>query len=349
MGQIKIGSRTIGDGYPCFIVAEAGSNHNGSLDQARGLIDIAAEAGVDAVKFQVFRAAGIYPKNAGTVDYLDIPKPIYQVIKEMEMPYEWIPVLSSYCREKNLVFFAAAFDEESADRLYPYLDLFKIASYEMTHIPLVRHVAQKGKPVIISTGTATLDEVRKTVEVFRETGNDQLLLMQCTARYPAPLESINVRAVQLLKREFDVPVGLSDHSRDALTAPMAAVAIGANAIEKHVTMSNRLPGPDHPYAVEPLELKKMVRRIRSVERVLGNGEKQVHPVEVELREFARRSIFATRRIRKGEALSRENIAVLRCGKLQPGLMPEAFEHILGRRVTVNLPENASVTKDILGQ
>ena len=201
---IKIGDRWVGDGQPCYIIAEAGSNHNGSMAQAKKLIDIAVKAGVDAVKFQLFRASKLYPREAGESDYLKLDRSIFDIIAEMEMPYEWLPDLAEYCDKNRVHFLASVFDEESVERLDPFVSAFKIASYEMTHHPLVRYIAQKGKPVIISTGTANMDEIRDTVEVFLQTGNQDLVLMQCTASYPAPLESLNLRAIPTIKDEFKV-------------------------------------------------------------------------------------------------------------------------------------------------
>ena len=347
MTRICVGPRWIGDGEPCFVIAEAGSNHDGKLDQAKQLIDLAASAGCDAVKFPLFRASKVYPKRAGFSDYLKLAKPIYEILAEREVPYEWLPELTTHCRERGIQFLASVFDEASADRLDPFVEAFKIASYEMTHLPLVRHVAEKGKPVILSTGTATLEEVAETVEVVRQTGNDGLLLMQCTASYPAPLESLNIQAVSTMKRVFGVPVGLSDHSRDPLVGPVAAVAAGANLLEKHFTLSNRLPGPDHGFAVEPEELRLMVEKVREAERALGTGEKRVHPVELELRHFARRSIFALRDLAAGEILDQENIAVLRCGKLEAGLPPKEYPNLLGRKTARPVRAEEAILADDL--
>lgn len=328
--RVQIDQYSIGEGSPCFVMAEAGSNHNGRLGQAKRLIEVAAKTGVNAVKFQLFRADKLYPKTAGLSDYLREDRPIYDIIAEMEMPYEWLEELASTCREKGVLFLASVFDEESVDRVDPYVAAFKIASYEMTHHPLVRYVARKGKPVIMATGTAHLQEVKESVEVFLGTGNPQLILMQCTAAYPAPLDSLNVRAITTLKKLFNVPVGLSDHSRDPLIGPLTAVAVGANLIEKHFTLSNELPGPDHGFAVEPDELALMVQKIRQVEQVLGDGDKTVQKVEWELRDFARRQLVAFRDIALGETFTSENAAVLRRGKLLAGLEPKYYEQILGR-------------------
>ena len=329
----------------CFIIAEAGSNHNGDLEQAKRLIDVAARAGVDAVKFQLFRADKLYLRSAGCSDYLQDSRSIYDIVSKMELPYEWLPELSAYSQQKGLQFMASVVDEESVDRLDPFVKVYKIPSYEMTHLPLIRTVARRGKPVILATGTASLEEVRETVEDFFQTGNRQLMLMQCTAAYPAPLESLNVQAISTMKQAFNVPVGLSDHSRDPLVGPLAAVSIGADLVEKHFTLSNELPGPDHRFALNPEELCLMVRKIREVEKALGNGEKVTHPVEMELRKFARRSIFAIRDIPKGQPITAENVAVLRCGKLPAGLAPKELDRLLGRQARRFISAGSTVQHD----
>ncbi len=330
MPRIQLGERMVGDGEPCYIVAEAGSNHNGNYEQALRLIAAAVEAGADAVKFQHFKAEKLYPRSAGESDYLKTPRSIYDIIHDMETPDAWVPHLADYCHEHGIAFLSSPFDEASADLLEPYVSAFKVASYEMTHVPLLRHIARKGKPLIVSTGTATLAEVLHSVEVIKASGNDQIILLQCTASYPTPLDAVNVRALVALREATGLPTGLSDHSRDPIVAPMTAVALGACLIEKHFTLSNRLPGPDHQFAIEPLELKELVRRVRETEQVLGHGRKEVLTAEKELRAFARRSIFATRPVAVGETLRADNIAVLRCGQLGYGLDPEAYEALLGR-------------------
>ncbi|MCI0664394.1 MAG: N-acetylneuraminate synthase family protein, partial [Acidobacteria bacterium] len=292
-----------------------------------------------------FRADRLYPKSAGRSDYLEIRMPIYEIVAQLEMPYDWLSGLAAYCQKQGVLFLASVFDEESADQLDPHVEAFKIASYEMTHLPLVRYVARKGKPVIISTGTADLCEVAETVKDFRGTDNDSLILMQCTAAYPAPLESLNLRCIPTMRSEFGVPVGLSDHSRDPLVGPLAAVAVGANLIEKHFTLSNDLPGPDHRFAVEPAELRLMIQKVREAEKALGSGEKVMHPIEAELRGFARRSIFAVREITAGEPLTEENISILRCGNLKPSLDPKNFPEILGKRARRNIKAESAIRRE----
>lgn len=342
MKEIAIGGRSVGTGRSCFIIAEVGSNHNGEIDQAKELIKAAAAAGVDAVKFQNFKAAKLYSRQAGESDYLRQKKSIYEIVEAMEMPDSWVPELAAFCRAQEVIFCSSPFDEAAADLLDPYVPFFKVASYEMGHLPLVRHVAAKGKPVIISTGTADLEEVRQTVEAFLATGNRQLALMQCTAKYPAPIEALNIGAIRTMKAEFAIPVGLSDHSRDPIIGPVTAVGAGADIIEKHFTLSNDLPGPDHAYAVEPDELKRMVAAIRLAEAAMGTGEKRVLEVEEELRDFARRYIFTIKPVKKGEAFTRDNVAVLRKGKLVAGLPPERWEDVLGKRAAADLAADEPV-------
>lgn len=343
--SFSIGKRSVGAGAPCFVIAEAGSNHNKSFDTALALTEVAAECGADAVKFQTFKANRLYTKKAGQSDYLGDERSIYDIIEAMEMPEDWLPKLSAKARELDLAFISSPFHEEAVDILDPYVDAFKIASYEMTHHPLLRKVATKKKPVIMSSGASNLDEVRAAVKALESAGCDSLVLLQCTAAYPAPLEAVNVRAVATLREALNVPTGLSDHSRDPVVAPMTAVALGAAVIEKHYTLSNKLPGPDHAFAIEPNELRRLVRRVRETETVLGSGNKQVHSVEEELRHFARRSLFTTQAVKAGETLSRDNIDVLRRGQqAATGLDPEELEKVLGLPAARDLDADEPLTR-----
>ena len=263
----------------------------------------------------------------------------------MELPYEWLPDLAGYCKEHGIVFLASVFDEESADQLDPYVSAFKIASYEMTHVPLIEHVCRKHKPVILSTGTATLEEVAESVEVFRKTGNTQLVILQCTGSYPTPLGSLNIRSMMTFADHFEVPVGFSDHSRDPVVAPVVAVACGASVIEKHFTLSNELPGPDHAFAVEPAELSLMIQKVREGEEVLGQAQKPLEPVEHELRAFCRRSIFAIKDIKQGETFTVQNISVLRCGQNNLVLRPRDYQAVLGSTSTRFIAADSSIRQD----
>ena len=333
--------KKIGDGHPSFVIAEAGSNHNGSLRRAVKLIDIVADAGADAVKFQTFKADKLYVKTAGQSRYLKLNESIYGVIKEMEMPRTWIPKLARYCEKKKIIFLSSPFDQEAVDLLDPYVPAFKIASYEMTDHPLVEYIAKKGKPLLMSTGTADLKEVSEAVEVIRRAGNQNLILMQCTAKYPAPLDSLNLKTIITMKEKFQLPVGLSDHSQEWNIAPLAAVALGANCLEKHFTISRRFKGPDHRFSIEPKELRNMVQMIRLIEQTLGDGIKKTLKVEKELHRFARRSIFAIKDLRPGEKFTSENVSILRCGNQKGYLHPRDYSKLLKsiatRKIRANMP------------
>jgi sialic acid synthase SpsE/RimJ/RimL family protein N-acetyltransferase len=331
MKSIRIGNRKIGPGEKCFIIAEAGSNHDGSLQKAYALIDAAADAGADAVKFQLFRADRLYAPTAGRSDYLKRSQSIFEIIRSMELSGAWLRKLKARCGKKKILFLASVFDEQSADTMDSFVAAHKIASYELTHAPLVRHVARLGKPVLLSTGACSPADIRAALGIIRAAGNRNVLLFQCTARYPAPPASLNLKTIPALAKALGVPVGLSDHSADPFTAPIAAVALGAVAIEKHLTLSRKGKGPDHRFSIEPDELTALVRRIRETEAALGDGVKTIHPEERELHRFARRSIFTSRRVRKGELFSAENLVVLRNGKLKPGLPPKNLESLLGKR------------------
>ncbi len=326
--SINLCGKTIGIREPVFIIAEAGSNHNGDLDTALRLIDVAAEAQADAVKFQTFKAQRLYPRNAGASDYLGSSTPIFDIIEAMEMPVKWLPTLARHAHESDLAFISSLFHEEAVEQLEPFVDAYKIASYDLTHVPLLRAVGRAGKPVIFSTGAATLDEVRTASDQLQAAGCRELIALQCTAAYPAPPETANVRVVETLARELNLLSGLSDHTRDPTVAPMAAAALGAVVIEKHFTLSNQLPGPDHAFAVEPEELALLVQAVRRTEAVLGSNEKLIQNEEQELYSFARRSIFATRDIRSGESFTRDNVDVLRNGKLGSGLAPTEFGRVV---------------------
>ena len=345
--RFAVGSRQLGEGAPCFVIAEAGSNHNGSLARARELVEVAAEAGADAVKFQTFQAAKLYPKSAGTSDYLGDPTPIYDIIQKMEMPPEWLAELAALARSLGLAFISSPFHEAAVELLDPYVDAFKIASYELTHAPLLRAVAGRDKPVLLSTGASNLAEVARAVVTLRDAGCDRLALMQCTASYPTPPHAVHARALVTLRDRFDIPTGLSDHSRDPVVAPTVAVALGATLIEKHFTLSNDLPGPDHRFAVEPAELRALCAAVRAAETVLGDARRDPDAVEAELRSFARRSVFALRPIAAGQRVERDDVEVLRHGKNEGGLPPEALDRVVGARARRDLPSDRALQAEDL--
>ncbi|HEY7371482.1 MAG TPA: GNAT family N-acetyltransferase [Polyangia bacterium] len=339
--EIRIGARRVGPGAPVYFIAEAGSNHDGDYAQAERLIDVAAEAGADAVKFQAFKAESMYPRRAGQSAYLKSARSIYEIIRDLEMPLDWIPKLAAASAARGLHFLCTPFDFQSADAMEPHVPAFKIASYDMTNYPLLQHVARKGKPLIVSTGTADLDEVRDMIAAVRAVADPGLVVLQCTAKYPAPLAALNVRTVATMTA-LGVLTGLSDHSREPLPGPLAAVALGGVVIEKHFTLSNSLPGPDHAYALEPAELKDLIAKLRGLEAALGSGEKVVQPEEQELRAFARRTIFTTRALAPGERLRRGDLSLLRCGTVPFGLHPREYLRLPGRSLAHGLVVESAI-------
>jgi sialic acid synthase SpsE len=329
-----------------FVIAEAGSNWRmgttkRDLAMAASLIDVAVEAGADAVKFQTYRPETVYVPNAGTSHYLSeagIDEDITEIFADLSMPYEMVAEIAEMCRQKGIRFMSTPFSPADFAAVDPWVDVHKNASYEISHVRLIELAARTGKPLIQSTGAATIDDIAWAVETFRQNGGGQLVLLQCTAQYPAALSAIDVRAIPWLAERFQVSVGLSDHSRDPLAAPLAAVALGARVIEKHYTLSNALPGPDHSFALEPAELRAMVTGIRRVEAVLGEGEKRVRPEEDELRAYAQRAIQAILPIAAGELLREDhNIAIRRAGQQRKGLHPRFLAEVEGRQATRDIP------------
>lgn len=329
-----------------FVIGEAGSNWRMGAPardrkMAKTLIDVAADAGCDAVKFQVYRPETVYVPNAGASDYLShngISQPINDIFADLSMPYEMLAELADHCRARGVLFMASPFSVRDAEAVDPFTSVHKIASYEISHVRLLEFVAATGKPLVLSTGACDPQDIQHALDSFRAAGGGPVCLMQCTARYPAPLDSLNLRALLTLARDFELPVGLSDHSRQAALAPAMAVALGACVIEKHYTLSHQLPGPDHAFALEPQELHAMVQAIRGAQQARGDGVKQVLPAEQELRYYARRGLQALRDIEPGDLLSEnENLAILRPGKQRLGLHPRFLPQVQGRRATRRIP------------
>jgi len=346
MNTVDIRQRSIGNGST-YIIAEAGSNHNNDLSMAKKLINVAADAGVDAVKFQTFRAETMYPEESGAANYLDTSESLYDLVESMEMPYDWIPELHDHCRRRGVHFLSTPTDRRAVDELEEYVPAYKIASFTMSHHSFLEYVAKKNKPVILSTGAHEMSEVEEAVETLQSAGLDDLVVLQCVSSYPAPIESMNVRVIERFMREFNLPSGLSDHTLDPTITPTAAVAVGANVVEKHFTLDKNLEGPDHSFALEPEELDEMVSAIRKTESTLGTDEKTVLPVESEMHNIARRRIHATADISEDEKLTADNIKILRSGKNENGLAPKFYSEILGMRVREPVSEGQGITWEII--
>jgi sialic acid synthase SpsE/RimJ/RimL family protein N-acetyltransferase len=327
---------------PCFIVAEAGSNWRMGTpwrDRSMGkmLIDIAKEAGADAVKFQVFHPESLYVSNAGSSEYLKdagISHAMEDLFEDLTLSEELIYEFHAYCQEVGIEFMATPFSKKDFHIIAPLVKRNKIASYELSHIHLLDLAAEAAKPLFLSTGAATAEEIGWSVDRYFLQGGKDLTLLQCTAAYPAPAEAMHLQAIQWLRKRFGCAVGLSDHSRHPTAAPVAAVALGATVIEKHYTMDNKLPGPDHAFALLPEELRDMVQAVRQAEAMQGSSVKGVDPVEKELRAFARRGLQAIVDIHAGEQLVEDvNFAILRSGAQPLGLHPRFLALVSGKRAT----------------
>lgn len=322
------------------IIAEAGVNHNGSLELALRLIDEAARAGADTVKFQTFRSEKVITKHAPKAAYQQRTTGTEQsqldMVRALELNAAAHEKLIARCRERNIRFLSTPFDEESVDLLQQLgLDRLKVPSGEITNLLLLRKVAHTGLPVILSTGMSTLDDIEAALQVLPR---ERVTLLHCTTEYPAPLDDVNLRAMLTMRERFGLPVGYSDHT-DGIAVPLAAVALGATVIEKHFTLDRNMPGPDHQASLEPAALAEMVRGIRAVEKALGSPEKRVAASERKNLAIARRSLVASRPIRKGERFTLENLTAKRPGT---GVSPMRLDEILGRTADRDYAEDEPI-------
>ena len=351
-------------GRRVFVVAEIGSNHNHDLALAHGLIRAAAQAGADAVKFQLFRANGLYPPHAGRVQTPMGQADLRELFEAGELPYEWLPELRDAATHAGVSFVCAAFDEETLDRLAALEPAaIKVASPELNHIPLLRRAARLRRPLICSTGLCTLADIEEALDTIRgDWPEPELILLQCVSAYPLPPEQANLGAIRTLRDAFGFAVGLSDHTTEPQRVPAVAVALGARLIEKHFTLDRTLSGPDHSFALEPDDFARMVRTIRLAEElpsdeqlawvrqrydgvaaVLGNGQKTIQPAERELYPNDKRSIHAVVRVPAAHRLSPENIRVLRSERnLDPGLHPRHWELVCGAQTVLPLEAGEGV-------
>ena len=348
MTGFAIGDRQVGPGHPVYVIAEAGANHNRDLGTARRLIDVAAEAGADAVKFQTYSGARIYSRKTPKFKYLEgvSDKAPADLLEEIELPREWQGELIAYARERGIECFSTPFDHEAVSELEALgAPAMKIASFEIVDLPLVRAAAASRRPLLISTGMATMGEIEEALAAAREAGATEIGLMQCTSVYPAPAERANLKAMRTMADAFGVPVGLSDHTT-GIAVPIAAAALGASFIEKHFTLDRTMPGPDHPFALEPDELAAMVAGIREARAALGNGRKEGPGPEEreEMYELARRSLIATRDLPAGTVLEADMITVKRPGF---GIPPKQLDLVLGRELKVDVEEDDILTWEMV--
>lgn len=314
---------------------------------ARRLIDVAVAAGADAVKFQTYSAKTLYTRNTPRFRYLEgvSDQDTWELIRSVELPRSWQGELATYARERGILFMSTPFDRAAADELGALgVPAFKIASYEAIDLPLIRYVAAKGKPMFISVGMCHYGEIQAAIQACAEVGNDQVALLQCVSLYPAPVGLTNLRAIPTLANAFHVPVGLSDHST-GIHVPVAAAALGACAVEKHFTLDRTLPGPDHPFALEPDELTTMCGQIREVEAALGDGVKRgPAPEELEMYRQARRSLVSACSIRAGARIAPEMLTTKRPGH---GIPPAYFDLVVGRTARQDIPEDEVITWEMV--
>lgn len=335
-----------------FIIAEAGSNwkcgtYEEDLKRAKKLIKVASNVGADAVKFQTYKPETIYVEDAGKSEYLSehgINQNINEIFEHLSMPYEMIGELAKYAEDENIIFMSTPFSIQDAIAVDPHVSLHKIASFEINHVRLIEFLAQTKKPLLISTGASTYDEIDFAVELVKKNGNSKLALMQCTSKYPCPFSALNLEVIPHMKSRYKLPIGFSDHSIEPIIAPVLAVGLGATIIEKHFTLDRSLPGPDHPFALIPSELEAMVKAVRSAELAKGDGEKQILKEELELRRFATRSIQAIKDIAKGEILQEGvNFEVLRPGNRIRGIEPRFLYSINGKKAVREIKKGDGIT------
>ena len=317
-----------------LIIAEAGVNHNGDLALARQLVDVAADAGADLVKFQTFSADRLVTTYARKADYQNLTtdpgESQHTMIRRLELTRDMHEALIAHCKFRGIRFFSTGFDPESINLLVELgIDRFKVPSGEITNLPYLRHVGRYGMPVILSTGMATLGEIEAALEVLEQAGTarEQVTVLHCNTEYPTPMADVNLRAMLTIRDAFGVAAGYSDHTL-GIEVAVAAVALGATVIEKHFTLNRNLPGPDHKSSLEPAELKAMITAIRNIEQALGDGIKRTSASEAKNKPIARKSLVAACAIQAGEVFSVANLAVKRPGT---GLSPMRWDEVLGRK------------------
>ena len=330
---IQIQHKTIGDGHPCFIIAEAGINHNGDEKLALEMIVEARSAGADAVKFQTHLPEHEMLSGGAVAAY--VGESLFDLLKRVSLSFEAHKRLLAHARANNIIFLSTPFSREAADFLETLpVSAFKIGSGELTNLPLQEHIARKNKPMIISAGMATSDEVEATLGRIRGI-NQELALMHCTSTYPTPYEHANLNVLPLLKSKYNLPVGLSDHTLGTAVS-IAAAALGANLIEKHFTLSRDLEGPDQKASLEPAEFRDLVQSIRAVEKALGDGIKKIQPGEDEVRRMAQHSVVSLRDIPRGNTILADDVWVKRPGT---GISARHLSAIIGRRALRFIPKD----------
>lgn len=347
--KIKIGNKEIGENCPVFIIAELSANHNQDFNIAVKTIEAAKAAGADAVKLQT------YTPDTITIDcdneYFQIKQgtiwdgaTLYKLYQQAYTPWEWQPKLKEIAEKLGLICFSSPFDKSAVDFLEKMnVPAYKIASFEITDIPLIEYTASKGKPVIISTGVATVEDIDEAVEACRRMGNYETILLKCTSEYPAPLEEMNLNTIPLLESKYNLIAGLSDHTL-GISVPIASIALGAKVIEKHFIIDRKIGGPDSSFSLEPIEFTEMVKSIREVEKALGAKTLQLSGKAIKSRQFSR-SLFAVKDIKEGEVFTEDNVRSIRPGF---GLPPKYFKEVVGKKAGRNIECGMPLNESDLG-
>lgn len=346
--DIKIGKNIIGENQPTFIIAEAGVNHNGDIELAKKLIIAAKHAGADCVKFQTFTAENVVTKIAPKAEYqLKVTDPSesqVSMLKKLELPSSEYPSLIKLCEELDIMFLSTPYNFSDVDLLESCgVVAYKLASIHCTELPMVEYVAKTHKPLFLSTGLATLSDVVSAAKIFRDAGNDQLVLLQCTTDYPARPEETNLRAMYTIQQSTGAIVGYSDNS-GTTDKCIYAVAAGAKVVEKHFTLDKNFLGPDHSSSANPEEFSDMVKSIRMVEIILGDGEKKITPYEKRNQIAMKRSLVSTRLISSGTVLTKDCLTFKRPAT---GLAPNAWYEVIGKRARVDIPQDTTITRDMV--
>ncbi len=332
---IKIKNKTVGEGHSCYIIAEIGSNFDGSLSKAKKSIRMAKECGADAAKFQTFITEELVSKKGFDKKVAFQSKwktSVWETYKKAEFPHKWHNELNEYAKKIGIHFFSSPWDFKSVDVLEKLnVPVIKVGSGDITYLEILKHIGLKGKPVILATGASTMSEIKNAVDAIRSTGNQKIILMHSITQYPSPIEQANLKVLETLRKKFNLNVGYSDHS-PGLLVPLASVALGATVIEKHFTLDTKAMGPDHPHSMNPKSFKEMVQNIRILEKSLGDGIKKIEPAEKETRIIQRRGIWTIKKIHKGDVFSRENIKPLRPVY---GISASKFTSLLGKKSTKN--------------
>lgn len=345
--NIKIGDKVVGENQPIFVIAEAGVNHNGKLSMALRLIDAAAAAGADAVKFQTFRAEDVVTRNGQMVNYQikNIGKDIGQLemIKSLELKDNYWKLISDHCKKRKIMFLSAPHGGfHSVDILYS-LDVhaYKIGSGDLTNLPLLKYVAKIGKPIILSTGMSTLSEIKVAIKEIKRNNNNKIIVLHCTTNYPCSLDDVNLRAMLTIREKTKLLVGYSDHTK-GIQVPVMAATLGACVIEKHFTLNKRMSGPDHTASLNPSELKEMVIAIRQASLILGSTIKKPNATEKSMMGSIRKSIVASREIKSGERFNSKNLAIKRPGT---GLTPDKWYRLLGKQAKRDYKTDEMINKN----